>query len=242
MVLDFPLAHTYFVIPYQLKLSCLDCISIAALIRFSFLVIYLIRLLPTPHSFAAFFPGCFFPSIMNFFGSGPTKKAVVRKVAVSVPTKKTTTAPSTPRTTSSPAPRSGKVAPTSRKGSRLQVPKTTSKRIVKRKASTPPPQWSNDDNDSGSDGSEVSFDSARKRVRSSASSVEPSRILADTSNRLQDDGGIYELAHAADLVSGEHSLLFLPAFVEEIATEIELQYPSASQRERYVSTKRIQRP
>lgn len=75
---------------------------------------------------------------------------------------------------------------------------------------------------------------ARKRVRSSASSVEPSRVLLDTSRLSKSkNGGDFALAHGADLVSGEHARKFQPAFVEEVATEIKLQYPSASARERF---------
>ena len=74
----------------------------------------------------------------------------------------------------------------------------------------------------------------RKRVRSSASSVEPNRVLLDTSrpSKLK-DGGCFDLAHGADLVSGDNALKCLPAFVEEVATRIKLQYPSASARERF---------
>ena len=61
----------------------------------------------------------------------------------------------------------------------------------------------------------------------------PGRILADLSHRSQEDGGVFPLAHGADLVSGSAAARFRPVFVEEVATEIQLQYPSDSQRERF---------
>lgn len=107
------------------------------------------------------------------------------------------------------------------------------RKAVKRKASTPPPQWDDsDDEDSGGD-TDVSLSSARKRIRSSASSVDPGRTLVDRSSALAEDGGVYPLAHGADLVSGDNALKFRPAFLEEVATAVELQYPSASMKERF---------
>lgn len=171
---------------------------------------------------------------MSFFGSSvPTKKAVVKRVSVQVPTKQVTKPAARP----SPNPQtktSAQARPTSKvqKSNRLELPKAVAKHAPKRKASTPPPVWSDDEAEGAADDSDFSFDSARKRVRSSASSVDPSRTIGDQSNRLQEDKGIFPLAHGADLVSGEQAAEFLPAFVEEVATEIELQYPSTSQLER----------
>ncbi|KAF2225749.1 S-adenosyl-L-methionine-dependent methyltransferase [Elsinoe ampelina] len=104
------------------------------------------------------------------------------------------------------------------------------RKAVKRKAVTPPPQWDDSSSDSEGD-SEVSFDSTRKRIRSSASSVDPSRTLVDRTNSWTAPTEDFPLAHAADLVSSDPK--FLPAFREEVATEVELQYPSNSKRERF---------
>ncbi|KAF4553838.1 Histone-lysine N-methyltransferase-like protein 7 [Elsinoe fawcettii] len=104
------------------------------------------------------------------------------------------------------------------------------RKAVKRKASTPPPQWDDSSSESGSE-SDLSFDSARKRIRSSASSVDPARTLVDRTNPWSGPSAEFPLAHAADLVSSDPK--FLPAFREEVATKVELQYPSNSKRERF---------
>jgi len=116
--------------------------------------------------------------------------------------------------------------------SHLGPPKDLVKHAVKRKL-TPDPQFSSDESDTGAEDSDLSLDPARKRARSSASSVEPSRVLVDIPTGAAKDIGAFALAHGANLVSGENAHKYRPAFVEEEATKIELQYPSRSQREAF---------
>lgn len=163
------------------------------------------------------------PSKQNLkSSSAPPAPAQVKKNPISSPLPQSVTKSSRPNTPQRKTP-SSKLANGSSKQSLVR-------KAVKRKASTPPPQWDSSDSDSGVE-SDLSFDSARKRVRSSASSVDPSRTLLDRSHPWQGPPADYPLAHAADLVSSDPKSR--PAFREEVATKIELQYPSNSKRERF---------
>lgn len=104
----------------------------------------------------------------------------------------------------------------------------------KRKASTPPPQWSDDDDDKVEDNFALfSSPSSNNRARSIA--LDESRRLLDDSE-YKDDGS-FDLAHAADLVSGDTADKHMPFFREEMATEVLLQYPSNSKPERFFLAK-----
>ncbi|PNS19410.1 Histone-lysine N-methyltransferase, H3 lysine-79 specific [Sphaceloma murrayae] len=178
------------------------------------------------------------------FGNIQTK-SVLRKVSVASPapsknTYKSSSAPPAP-TIVKKKPSSSALAqaprgstPQPRKAAPSKITNGTSKqalvrKAVKRKASTPPPQWDSSDSD-GSE-SDLSFDSARKRIRSSASSVDPARILVDRARSWQGPAAEFPLGHSAHLVAADPKCQ--PAFREEVATKVELQYPSNSQREKF---------
>ncbi|KAK8219992.1 Nucleosomal histone H3-Lys79 methylase [Zalaria obscura] len=191
---------------------------------------------------------------MSLFGGfAPSKANKVVKVNATVPVKnvaKQTSeilkkqgskpspkpSPRVSRAPSQPSPRTS--GPGTPQKDRLQPPK----RQLKRKASTPPPDFGNDS--SSDEASDSSLDASRKRARSSASSVDPNRTIVDTSNKSVEDGGKFPFISSADIIEGEiakgHRKRFKVAFnknpniePDEIP-EIELQYPSDSQRERFL--------
>ena len=100
-----------------------------------------------------------------------------------------------------------------------------------RKRPTPEQRLSSDDDASDS---EASFD-VRKRARTSASAEpDPERRLRSV-KAFSEGSRPFKMIHAADITSGQKSGKFKPAFgAEGKRKEIFLQYPSASQQERYV--------
>lgn len=115
-------------------------------------------------------------------------------------------------------------------------PVTNSPAQRKRKAVTPPTIW-NDDSDNDVAETDLAISTpTHKRIRK----------LENTDRKLYDDatytdGGDFALAHGADLVSGENAAKYRPTFVEELATEVSLQYPSNSLPERFFLAGAIER-
>lgn len=101
-----------------------------------------------------------------------------------------------------------------------------------RKRPTPEQRLSSDDDVSDSD---ASFE-VRKRARTSASAEpDPARRIRSVKAFSEEGSRPFEMVHAADITSVQKAGKFKPAFgVEGKPTEILLQYPSASQKERYV--------
>lgn len=101
-----------------------------------------------------------------------------------------------------------------------------------RKRPTPEQRLSSDDDVSDSD---ASFE-VRKRARTSVSAEpDPERRIRSIKAFSEEGSRPFKMVHAADITSGQKAGKFKPAFgVEGKPTEILLQYPSASRRERYV--------
>ncbi|CAL5871109.1 uncharacterized protein PFLUO_LOCUS5355 [Penicillium psychrofluorescens] len=100
-----------------------------------------------------------------------------------------------------------------------------------RKRPTPETRLSSDDDVSDSD---TSFE-VRKRARTSASAEpDPDRRLRSVKAFSEEGARPFKMVHAADITSEQKAGKFKPGFgAEGKPTEILLQYPSASQRERY---------
>ncbi|KAJ5356202.1 Histone methylation DOT1 [Penicillium concentricum] len=102
-----------------------------------------------------------------------------------------------------------------------------------RKRPTPEQRLSSDDDASDS---EASFE-VHKRARTSASAEpDPNRRLRSVKAFSEEGSRPFKMIHAADITSGKKAGKFKPAFgAEGKPKEILLQYPSASQQERYDS-------
>ena len=101
-----------------------------------------------------------------------------------------------------------------------------------RKRPTPEQRLSSDDDASDSEASSE----VHKRARTSASAEpDPERRLRSVKAFSEEGSRPFKMIHAADISSGPKAGKFKPAFgAEGKPKEILLQYPSASQRERYV--------
>lgn len=117
---------------------------------------------------------------------------------------------------------------------RRDEPKERVKRLaVKRKSHTPSPAMSSGEDTDGEDSARSL--TPNKRPRPDAAPVDLDRRIIDLKNRSRRDEGRFKFVHGADLVTGEAGRKYLRVFEElEKPAKIELQYPSDSQRERYV--------
>ncbi|KAJ5101787.1 Histone methylation DOT1 [Penicillium alfredii] len=154
------------------------------------------------------------------------------------------TRPATPKPAQTPDSRS-RVAPSENQKARASKAQSASRdadaRPAKRlntpsrirKRPTPEQRLSSDDDVSDSD---TSFE-VRKRARTSASAEpDPERRLRSVKAFSEEGTRPFKMVHAADITSGQKAGKFKPAFgAEGKSTEILLQYPSASQKERYDS-------
>ncbi|KAJ5587359.1 uncharacterized protein N7459_003124 [Penicillium hispanicum] len=102
-----------------------------------------------------------------------------------------------------------------------------------RKRPSPEQLLSSDDDVSDSD---TSFE-VRKRARTSVSAdPDPDRRLRSVKAFSDDGTRPFKMVHAVDITSGPKAGKFKPAFgADGNSAEIHLQYPSASQKERYAS-------
>ena len=111
-------------------------------------------------------------------------------------------------------------------------PKSRAQNPRKRPASTPQPLQS----DSDDDVSEQDLGDGRKRARRT-SDVQPDlkRQIRSSKAFLEDDGGVSPMVHAADIASLSKPTKYKAAFPNDTQLiQVHLQYPSASQSERYV--------
>lgn len=95
------------------------------------------------------------------------------------------------------------------------------------------------DTSSDDSGSDISLGASQKRVKTSTG-TEPDlkRQIRCQKAFSEVDGTAFPMVHAADIALLDKSSKFVSAFEESTGcAEIELQYPSASQRERYVVPK-----
>ena len=101
-----------------------------------------------------------------------------------------------------------------------------------RKRPTPEQRLSSDDDLSDSD---TSFE-VHKRARTSVSTEpDPERRLRSTKAFSEEGSRPFKMVHAVDITSGSKAGKFKPAFgADSKSAVIHLQYPSVSQRERYV--------
>lgn len=169
------------------------------------------------------------------------QKTQVRKVVQTRPADPTRSA------TQTPAARSPRVQTSSERSRKTQTLKSRSvssdpdtrpsKRLSTptrvRKRPTPEQRLSSDDDASDSD---ASFE-VRKRARTSVSAEpDPERRIRSVKAFSEEGARPFKMVHAADITSGQKAGKFKPAFgVEGKPTEILLQYPSASQKERYAT-------
>ena len=179
----------------------------------------------------------FFDSIQKpGFKAAQTKNAHIQKEVV-----KTTI---DPRKTQSPTPFAqrllNRVPPKKKSPKQSNTKATPSPRSQphnprKRAASTPQRLES----DSDGDVSDENLDIGSKRVRRS-SDPEPDLNRQIRSRRAfsGEDGGQFHMIHAAEIASLSTPSKYSPAFPNDPnAIEVQLQYPSASQREKYVLSK-----
>lgn len=123
--------------------------------------------------------------------------------------------------------RSASTDPDSRPSKHLNTPSRG------RKRPTPEQRLSSDDDASDSD---ASFE-VRKRAKTSVSAEpDPERRLRSVKAFSEEGSRPFKMVHAADITSGQKSGKFKAAFGAEGRTKpIFLQYPSTSQKEKYVS-------
>lgn len=102
-----------------------------------------------------------------------------------------------------------------------------------RKRQTPEQRLSSDDDD-GTDDTDASFE-VRKRARTGDSAEpDPDRHVRSLKAFSEEDAQGFEMVHAADITSVQKAGQFTPAFeASENSEDVLLQYPSASQKERY---------
>lgn len=132
--------------------------------------------------------------------------------------------PSSERSRKTPAARSVSSDPDARPSKRLNTPTRV------RKRPTPEQRLSSDD-DSGD--SDASFE-VRKRARTSASAEpDPERRVRSVKAFSEEGARPFKMVHATNLTSAQKAGAFKPAFGAEKASDILLQYPSASQKEKY---------
>ncbi|KAJ5218829.1 uncharacterized protein N7498_000928 [Penicillium cinerascens] len=169
------------------------------------------------------------------------QKTQIRKVvqkAPAAPTRSTTQIPNsrTPRVQSS-SERSRKTHALKARSVSSDADARPSKRLTPpnriRKRLTPETRLSSDDDASDSD---TSFE-VRKRARTSASAEpDPDRRIRSVKAFSDEGTRPFKMVHAVDITSRQKAGKFKPAFgVEGKPTEILLQYPSASQKERFDS-------
>lgn len=128
------------------------------------------------------------------------------------------------RTTHAVKARSVSSDPAARPSKRLNTPTRV------RKRPTPEQRLSSDDDASDSD---ASFE-VRKRARTSASAEpDPERRVRSVKAFSEEGTRPFKMVHASDITSVQKAGKFKPAFGAEKAGEILLQYPSASQKEKY---------
>lgn len=187
----------------------------------------------------------------NFFGAGgnklpvtDSKKPVIRREKVLVPTKQPTSNSASPQP---PGRRSGPPAnrfqlsgtPTASKPLKSTAQRAIdSSRGVKRKSATPQPErplFSDDeDEDDSSEVGGSDSDASRKRIKSSVSSVEsagPKRNLA--SETVREDGKSLKFVHAASLTSGDQVRKYKNLWDTSETKTVSLHYPSNSPLERF---------
>ncbi|RJE22702.1 hypothetical protein PHISCL_04963 [Aspergillus sclerotialis] len=122
----------------------------------------------------------------------------------------------------------------SRSASRDHERRTPSNRVTpSRKRQTPEQRLSSDDEDGTSD-TDTSFD-MRKRARTGDSAEpDPDRRIRSVKAFSEEDATEFPMVHAADITSVQKAGKFMPAFEgTENSEDVFLQYPSASQKERY---------
>jgi len=106
----------------------------------------------------------------------------------------------------------------------------------KRKAvrqKSPAQQRLESDSDDDDVGSPASFDGFADKRQKVDGPVDLKRNLRSRKAFSEDNGGVFEMIHAADIASPTRKSKLVTA-VEEKNVTVELKYPSASQRERYV--------
>jgi H3 lysine-79-specific histone-lysine N-methyltransferase len=92
------------------------------------------------------------------------------------------------------------------------------------------------ESDSEDDGSATDFDDSYKRPKLDNRPVDLKRKLRSRKAFSDQDGGVFKMIHAADLKTEEKKPKLAAGMTAENVT-VELQYPSASQRERYVASR-----
>ncbi|KAL9101155.1 MAG: hypothetical protein Q9163_003557 [Psora crenata] len=101
----------------------------------------------------------------------------------------------------------------------------------KRASSTPQRQeWGSDDDLSDND----LYDPRKRARRNSTLEVDPNRCIGSRKAFSDEDGGKFDMVHAADIATLSNPKNYKPAFPNDPeCAEVFLQYPSASQKEKY---------
>jgi H3 lysine-79-specific histone-lysine N-methyltransferase len=177
-----------------------------------------------------------FITMFNFGAKPNSKIAVVPpkiRLEKAAPAKKPQPLPS--KIASRPAPRPQDPARTS--SSKARTSSATPDRLEPRKRKavrqkSPVQQRIESSSDDDSIGTPASFDEGVKRHKPSAD-VDLKRELRYKSDLPEEDGSVFPMIHAADIASTTRKSKKVTATEEENVT-IQLQYPGAKQRERYV--------
>ena len=195
---------------------------------------------------------------MNFFGGSKranananAKKPIVRKETVLVPVKKPVIHGGVQKQTTSSARPPANRFQLSRRSSdpRLKPTATVAKKTPlapaqralavsrgqKRKAATPDRiEFSSEDEDGSSEVGASDSDASRKRIKSSVSSVESGGLRRNLVLEAAFEKEVtIDFLHGADATSGDYVAKFKNPWSQSDFFEVELKYPSRSQRERF---------
>ncbi len=177
---------------------------------------------------------------MGFFDHIQRKGSTAIKAQPAQIRKEITTAPANPRKVLKPARQlaKGPISPRTLdvKQKSVAVQQTSKSRATnsRKRPSSVQPRLESDSDESPTD--EVSKDSRKRVRRSTDGDVDTKRLVRCRKAFTDEDGGSFPMVHAADIASLSKPTKYKAVFPEfPYATEIFLQYPSASQREKYAS-------
>ncbi len=125
------------------------------------------------------------------------------------------------------AARSSPATPGTPKGSRLTAPRSKPSRHSP--AQEQRIEWGSDSEDEQDD-SNTDFEGPSRKKQKLGRAVDSKRQLRQKQAFSKEDGGVFEMIHAADIPSGKKKSKTPESTSAD--TTVELQYPSASQRER----------
>ncbi len=175
---------------------------------------------------------------MGFFDHIQRKGSTAIKAQPAQIRKEIVTAPAHTRKTlnANLLPRNGRITPRTfnvkQKPVAVQQASRPRAQKSRKRPSSAQPRLESDSDESSMDGA---LEESRKRVRTSTDAEVDTKRLVRCRKAFSDkDGGLFPMVHAADIASLSKPTKYRAVFPEfPHATEILLQYPSASQREKY---------